>query len=70
MNDIAVKYSLLDKFAKKEIDDFMDFLLSKQKGNTNEAMSAYKKKILEVSTWSDTDLKTFDEKLKGLFNRK
>ena len=53
MKDISVKYSLLNKKAKKEVNDFMDFLLYKQKGEKKTSLSAYKKKILHVSTWSE-----------------
>ena len=68
MKDISVKYSLLNKKAKKEVNDFMDFLLNKQKEEKKTSLSAYKKKILHVSTWSEKDLKTFENNQK-LFNQ-
>ena len=67
MSEIVVKYNKLDKTARKELNDFMDFLLNKQKNTNPMALSAYKSKILNVSVWSDSDLKVFDENQK-LFN--
>ena len=68
MAEITLKYNLLNKTAKKEVLDFMDFLLSKQKKNKKKEISSYKKKILNVSTWTDSDLKIFQES-RGLFNQ-
>ncbi len=68
MKDISVKYSLLNKKSQKEVRDFMDFLLNKQKGKRKTPLSAYKKKILNVSIWSENDLKTFENNQK-LFNK-
>lgn len=53
MSDISIKYSLLNKTAKQEILDFIDFLLSKGKTEKQTSLSAYKKKILQVSTWKN-----------------
>lgn len=68
MSDIVVKYNSLSKIARQEVNDFMDFLLSKQKSNNPKFLSTYKNKILKVSKWSDADLKIFDENQK-LFNQ-
>lgn len=68
MSDVSIKYSLLNKAARREVDDFMDFLLSKQKKNKINPITGYKKKILTVSTWSDADLQVFDENQK-IFNQ-
>ena len=67
MSEIVVKYNKLDKTARQELNDFMDFLLSKQKNANPMSLSTYKNKILNVSVWSDSDLKVFDENQK-LFN--
>ena len=56
MNDLALKYNLLDDSAKKEVQDFMDFLLTKEAHKKKSNKSDYKKKILKVSTWSDADI--------------
>ncbi len=61
MSDIVVKYNRLNKFARKEVNDFMDFLLSKQKIPKTSFLSNYKSKILNVSVWSENDLRIFDE---------
>jgi hypothetical protein len=68
MNDIAVKYNRLNKTARQEVNDFMDFLLSKQETNNPNFLSTYKNKILNVSIWTDSDLKIFDQNQK-LFNQ-
>ena len=66
MNDLEIKYNRLNITAKRELDDFIDFLLSKE--NTNNSMKNYKNNILNVSVWSDTDLKVFKE-THNLFNQ-
>lgn len=67
MTDIISKYRLLNKSAQQEVNDFMDFLLSKQKAKRTESISNYKKKILNVSTWSESELSIFEQN-KSLFN--
>jgi hypothetical protein len=57
MSDLVVKYSLLNKTAQQEVNDFLDFLLSKQK--SQKTNMDYKLKINAVSTWSDSDLAVF-----------
>ena len=56
MTDLALKYNLLDTSAKREVLDFMDFLLTKETKLKKSAKSEYKKKILKVSVWSDSDI--------------
>jgi hypothetical protein len=68
MSDLVVKYNSLNKIARQEVNDFMDFLLSKQKTNKLNFLTPYKNKILNVSIWSDADLKIFDEN-QQLFNQ-
>jgi len=68
MNAIVVKYSTLNKTAQQELNDFMDFLLSKQENTRINLLMAYKKKILNVGIWSDSDLKIFEEN-RILFNQ-
>ncbi len=67
MSDVLLKYKLLNKSARQEVNDFLDFLLSKQKTEKNKPVTAYKKKILNVSTWSESDLNVFKESDK-MFN--
>ena len=68
MSDLVVKYNKLNKTARQEVNDFMDFLLSKQNTNKTNFPGIYKDKILSVSIWADSDLKIFDENQK-LFNQ-
>ena len=62
MNDIEIKYNQLNITAKRELNDFIDFLLSKE--DTNNSMKNYKNNILNVSIWTDADLKVFKENQK------
>lgn len=66
MTDVQLKYEKLDPLAKKEVDDFIDFLLSKRSAKKSGEKS-YEENLLKVSTWSEDDLKVFDENAK-LFN--
>lgn len=65
--DITYKYSLLNKLAKQEVDDYIDFLLQKARKRRKSTNSSYRDKILTVSTWSESDLKVYEEN-KNLFN--
>ena len=56
MTDLALKYNLLDTSAKREVLDFMDFLLTKETKSKKPLKTDYKKKILKVSVWSDSDI--------------
>jgi hypothetical protein len=64
MSDIVFKYNRLNKIARQEVSDFMDFLLSKQNKPEANYLTNYKNKILSVSTWSETDLRIFEENQK------
>jgi hypothetical protein len=59
MADITLKYSLLNKGARQEVNDFLDFLLYKQHEKKANSLSSYKKKILGVTTWTDSDIEVF-----------
>ncbi len=57
MEDIVLRYSLLDNSAKSEISDFIDFLLTKDKKVSKKKLIAdYQKKLLKISTWSEKDI--------------
>ncbi len=60
MSDIILKYSLLNKTAQQEVNDFPDFLLSKQKRIKEKSPTDYQTKIMSVSTWTDEDLKQLE----------
>ncbi|MEX0983069.1 MAG: hypothetical protein WD577_11620 [Bacteroidales bacterium] len=65
MNDIAIKYSKLNKTRRQELNDFLDFLLSRQKNDKKNLLTGYKEKILAVSTWSDEDCKLIEKNQKA-----
>ena len=60
MDDISLKYNLLDKSGKKEIGDFIDFLLKKKQSRRND-LTTYKKNLLKISKWSDEDIAVMEE---------
>ena len=68
MNAIYLKYNHLDTQLKKEVDMFIDFLLSKKQKEEKKTMSLYQKKILKVSQWSDEDIAILNES-KASFNQ-
>jgi hypothetical protein len=56
MTDLALKYNLLDTASKKEVLDFMEFLLTKETKSKKPVKDDYKKKILKVSVWNESDI--------------
>jgi hypothetical protein len=64
MNNVQVKYEKLDPLAKKEVDDFIDFLLSKKSAKKPFDMADYKKKLLLAPTWPEEDIKELEENIK------
>jgi len=65
MNELLLKYNLLDTDARKEVRDLLDLLLSRNK-HTNSDLSLYKKKMLTISTWSEEDIDEVSEVQKKL----
>ena len=61
MDSSLLKYDMLSPFEKKEARDFIEFLFSKKKVSDKEELTKYKSKILAVSTWTDEDLKIFED---------
>jgi hypothetical protein len=66
MDNIQLKYNLLDSTSKKEVRNFIDQLISKMRSGQKK-QSSYKKNLLSVSTWSDTDVKVIEDS--QAFNR-
>jgi hypothetical protein len=60
MNDLVLKYNLLDNFSQKELNDFLDFLISRKEKSSVMTLNEYKKKILNVSIWNEDDVKIFE----------
>ena len=56
MSDLVLKYYLLSPSAKKEVVDFIDFLLAKGSQSKVKTNTNYKNKLLKVSVWSDSDI--------------
>jgi hypothetical protein len=59
--DLELKYHLLDNLEKKEVMDFIDFLLHKRSRKKEKTTTDYQKRILSVSVWNDDDVKQFEE---------
>ena len=57
MNELLVKYNSLDTLLQRQVIEFVDYLISTKNIVKQINLSAYKKKILKVSTWSDDDKK-------------
>lgn len=66
MTNLALKYNLLDISAKKEVLDFIDFLLTKKTKSKQLQKTDYKKKILKVSVWNDSDIDLLIQNLQKL----
>ncbi|WP_194976121.1 DUF2281 domain-containing protein [Aquiflexum lacus] len=61
MNEILEKYNQLSPDLQKQVNDFLDFMLEKYKVEKAFDMKSWKNKILNISTWTDEDVKAFDE---------
>jgi len=61
MSELTHKYNLLDAAARRELNDFLDFLLSKARRHDNGGQKSYKQNILKVSVWSEEDIKVLHE---------
>ncbi len=60
MVDIVLKYNMLDENARKQLNDFIDFLLSKNKKKKPD-FSEYYNRIQTVSQWSEEDVEYLRE---------
>jgi hypothetical protein len=58
MDDLTLKYNLLDSASKREVVDFIHFLLEKRAKSNKPGTTDYKKRILNVSVWSNSDVET------------
>ena len=57
MNELILKYNLLDATGKQEVLDFLEFLVQKkQKPMVDVSLSDYKQQIMQVSVWSEEDI--------------
>lgn len=55
---VMQKFEILPENAKKEVDDFIDFLLQKRPPRKKKLD---KKKLLEISQWTEEDIKVIEE---------
>jgi hypothetical protein len=58
MSELEIKFNSLDSQEQKIIIDMINLLMQK-KGSHK--FSDYKKKILTISTWTEEDLKVYEE---------
>ncbi|MBV6443564.1 MAG: hypothetical protein DYG98_22685 [Haliscomenobacteraceae bacterium CHB4] len=68
MGELISKFELLDPAGKQQLLDYLEFLLSKKEKKFD--YEEYRKKILEVSVWSEEDVAVFDEIRQGFKNWK
>jgi hypothetical protein len=68
MHELLTKYNTLSPQGKQEVNDFLDFMLSKYQDKKPFDIKAWKEKIKEVSVWSEEDVKVFEENSK-IFNQ-
>lgn len=57
-DSIIRKFEILPEAAKREVSDFIDFLIQKRKPVKKKIN---KKKLLEVSCWSDEDIQAIED---------
>ena len=60
MIDIALKYNMLDENARSQLNDFIEFLLSKNKKKELN-LSEYYQRIQTVSQWTEKDVEYLHE---------
>ena len=60
MDDLILRFGMLEPLKRQELLDFLDFLLSKQKKERKHIFKDYKEKLLQVSTWSKEDIKNME----------
>ncbi len=65
MGDLLLKYQLLNDEEKKQVVDFLDFVLAKKERKLID-MSDYKENILQVSIWSEEDAEAIVDAQKKL----
>lgn len=61
MDDLITKYNRLSPDIQKEVNDFLDFMLSKHKDKSVFDLKNWKAKIKNISTWTEEEVKIFEE---------
>lgn len=60
MEEFIEKYHSLSPETQQEVKDFIDFLASKKKKKVFN-MKSWKKKILDISVWSTSEIKSLSK---------
>jgi hypothetical protein len=68
MEELLTKYNSLDLVLQRQVDMFVDYLLSTKRAVKQTNISNYKEKILNVSQWTDEDMQVFEDSNK-LFDK-
>jgi len=55
MTEVLTKYNALSKEMQKEVDNFLDFLLSKLQGKQSFDIEKWKEKIKDISVWPEEE---------------
>lgn len=61
MDSILTKYNKLSPEVQQEVNDFLDFMLSKNESKKVFNLNKWKSKIKDVSVWTDQDIQRFEE---------
>jgi len=69
MDNIALKYDLLDNSGKAQVKALINLLFSKSKAS-KKPLSAIRENLLQGSTWSEEDVQVFDETRKMMNDMK
>jgi hypothetical protein len=64
MNILLKIYNQLSTENQHEVNDFLDFMLSKNDNKNSFDMTRWKAKILDVSVWTKKDMQVFDDNRK------
>lgn len=66
MDELVLKFKLLESFRKKELLDFLDFLLKKQESEKAFSFLNYKEKIINASIWEKQDIEELESNIKKM----
>ncbi|MEQ1746416.1 MAG: hypothetical protein ABMA02_13385 [Saprospiraceae bacterium] len=62
MGDLLEKFETLDALEQQQLLEYLDFLLAKRKNKVKKfEYQAYRKRIINIGTWPDTDLVPMEE---------
>ena len=64
MDELFRKYKALSPQGQQEVNDFLDFILSRHPKKKVFDTKAWKEKVQEVSVWSEADIQVLEENSK------